>query len=504
MAKKKIDLLSIDKRLNKDTQAESYFGKGISLAAGFDLGAKTALDSRSVVKTIEERDAHADNNRAYEGMLVYVEADKTTYQYTGSDWKEFGFNSNDFEAGIVNDLTTGGVDKALSAEMGKTLNEKIESQKEELEELITETVEEAKQEVNDRIDEIEEKVDAIETTWDAVTDKPFESLGESFDVQDDTLNIKVDEDTVVVKDDGSLAVKEDTFAPLLHNHDSAYASKAHEENEEIHLTAEEKENVGKIPTIESEVELLKTTVGAAATHIIVETLAELESLKDTCNHATIAHVIETNETYILEKNEDINGNQVTPEWIKLSDADALVSVDWSAIKNKPFSTVSDGLTVDQEALKVDVDDETIEISDQGQLKIKDGVFSEEGHTHVVKFEDVINKPVAFKKDFEEDQLVEGENDDEGLFSLEVKHDKSSENLQVKVIGENKLERFVAIEYVDENNIKIWTDEKEKLTVIVNSFDYTTTPAVPGPIPPTGIDVALVGKAVAGKAVVGKQ
>ena len=78
------------------------FGKGIALAGGFDLGAKAPLDSRLTVATIEERDAHVTGNRAYEGMLVYVEADKITYQYVADaegnlSWKEFGFNEINFD-----------------------------------------------------------------------------------------------------------------------------------------------------------------------------------------------------------------------------------------------------------------------------------------------------------------------------------------------------------------------------------------------------------------------
>ena len=83
------------------------FGKGIGVAAGFDLGAQKPLDARETVATIEERDLHVESNRAYEGMLVYVEANQITYQYTvvGQDdegnnvlgWKEFGFNSTDFD-----------------------------------------------------------------------------------------------------------------------------------------------------------------------------------------------------------------------------------------------------------------------------------------------------------------------------------------------------------------------------------------------------------------------
>ena len=67
---------------------EPIYGKGISLASGFDLGAKSPLDSRSIVNTIEERDAHVAGNRAYPGMKVYVLEEQKEYRYTGSDWKE--------------------------------------------------------------------------------------------------------------------------------------------------------------------------------------------------------------------------------------------------------------------------------------------------------------------------------------------------------------------------------------------------------------------------------
>ena len=62
------------------------FGKGIPLASGFDLGAKKPLDSRDIVDTIAERDAHVTQNRAYEGMVVYVKENKKVYRYNGEEW----------------------------------------------------------------------------------------------------------------------------------------------------------------------------------------------------------------------------------------------------------------------------------------------------------------------------------------------------------------------------------------------------------------------------------
>lgn len=89
------------KELEMERAVKPNFGNGISVASGFDLGAKSPLDSRLTVKTLEERNAHVSGNRAYEGMLVFVEADKKTYQLIGNAWEEFGFNDEKFQAGIA-------------------------------------------------------------------------------------------------------------------------------------------------------------------------------------------------------------------------------------------------------------------------------------------------------------------------------------------------------------------------------------------------------------------
>lgn len=84
--------------------ADLFYGKGITVASGFDLGAKAPLDHRIVVDTIADRDAHVDGNRAYEGMIVFVKEDQTTYQLVMQDqedgskalgWKVFGADAVD-------------------------------------------------------------------------------------------------------------------------------------------------------------------------------------------------------------------------------------------------------------------------------------------------------------------------------------------------------------------------------------------------------------------------
>lgn len=67
---------------------DNQFGKGIGVAAGFDLGAQKPLDARIAVNTIAERDAHVENNRAYEGMIVFVDETKLNYQLINGEWVE--------------------------------------------------------------------------------------------------------------------------------------------------------------------------------------------------------------------------------------------------------------------------------------------------------------------------------------------------------------------------------------------------------------------------------
>ena len=98
---------------------DNQFGKGIGLAAGFDLGAQKPLDSRVAVNTIAERDAHVTENRAYEGMLVYVAETNMTYQLVKGEeegqlvWKEFGFNQADFDGAFADSIED--VDNRLKA-----------------------------------------------------------------------------------------------------------------------------------------------------------------------------------------------------------------------------------------------------------------------------------------------------------------------------------------------------------------------------------------------------
>ena len=120
------------REIEMEREAQPNFGKGITVASGFDLGAKAPLDSRATVKTIEERDAHLTGNRAYEGMLVYVEADKKTYQLVDGRWKIFGFDNEQFESNVEDTLESDSQTTALSAKQGKVLKGMIDAQSNQL------------------------------------------------------------------------------------------------------------------------------------------------------------------------------------------------------------------------------------------------------------------------------------------------------------------------------------------------------------------------------------
>lgn len=186
-------VLSI-RELEAQQSQQPNFGKGIALATGFDLGAASALDSRATVKTIAERDEHVTSNRAYEGMLVFVEEDKKTYQYVDGTWEEFGFNNEKFVNNVVDSLESTDTDKALSANQGKVLKglvddvtSKVDTSLEGLddtpvaeaiEEAYTAAVEASKSYTDEKIEEVNQAHKELESKVDA-NEEAIEELKET-------------------------------------------------------------------------------------------------------------------------------------------------------------------------------------------------------------------------------------------------------------------------------------------------------------------------------------
>lgn len=109
-----------------------FFGKGISVGSGFDLGANLPLDNRTVQATIAERDA-MPTIRLVEGLLVYVKENKTTYVLKGFDtdgsnrvWEPLAVGT---VVEIINSLESDRTDAALSAAQGKTLKTLVDDLK---------------------------------------------------------------------------------------------------------------------------------------------------------------------------------------------------------------------------------------------------------------------------------------------------------------------------------------------------------------------------------------
>lgn len=66
--------------------ANELFDTGIKITGSFSAAGAFPADSKSVVETIAERDDHVTQNRAYEGMEVYVKATQTKYRYVNGEW----------------------------------------------------------------------------------------------------------------------------------------------------------------------------------------------------------------------------------------------------------------------------------------------------------------------------------------------------------------------------------------------------------------------------------
>lgn len=109
-----------------------FFGKGISVGSGFDLGANLPLDNRTVQATIAERDA-MHTIQLVEGLLVYVKENKTTYVLKGFDadgsnrvWEPLATGT---VVEIINSLESDRTDAALSAAQGKALKTLVDELK---------------------------------------------------------------------------------------------------------------------------------------------------------------------------------------------------------------------------------------------------------------------------------------------------------------------------------------------------------------------------------------
>lgn len=112
-----------------------YFGKGISVGSGFDLGANLPLDNRTIQATISDRDT-MPTIQLVEGLLVYVKEDKTLYilksfSPDGSNrvWEKVATGE---VVEIVNNLESDKTNAALSAAQGKAIKTLIESLKNSL------------------------------------------------------------------------------------------------------------------------------------------------------------------------------------------------------------------------------------------------------------------------------------------------------------------------------------------------------------------------------------
>lgn len=101
-----------------------FFGKGISVGSGFDLGANLPLDNRTIQATVSDRDA-MPTIQLVEGLIVYVKENKTLYVLKSFDADGSNRVWEPLAAGavieIINTLESDRTDAALSAAQGKAL-----------------------------------------------------------------------------------------------------------------------------------------------------------------------------------------------------------------------------------------------------------------------------------------------------------------------------------------------------------------------------------------------
>lgn len=109
-----------------------FFGKGISVGSGFDLGANLPLDNRTIQATIADRDT-MPTIQLVEGLLVYVKENKTLYVLKGFNADGTNRKWETVATGtvveIINSLESDRADAALSAAQGKALKTLVDELK---------------------------------------------------------------------------------------------------------------------------------------------------------------------------------------------------------------------------------------------------------------------------------------------------------------------------------------------------------------------------------------
>lgn len=289
------------------------FGKSIVLASGFDLGAKAPLDSRLTVATIEERNAHVTGNRAYDGMLVYVEADKITYQYIvdadgNGEWKEFGFNEADFMAHVANDLVTDDDSKVLSAAQGVALKALIDAE--------AERAGGVEGELQGAIDELDAKVGAVPEGSDTVIGYVNKKAQEVLDAatggsSESAASVKLQLDNYIAENDPKVAANTTAAANAQAKADEAMAHSegvAEDLAEAIEaLEGADEAQVGRIATLEEQILGIS---GAMHFRGVKEALPEGDALAEYADGDTI---IVGNKEYVFNSGAFVEFGDVSAQ-----------------------------------------------------------------------------------------------------------------------------------------------------------------------------------------------
>lgn len=85
----------------------SLFGKGITVASGFDL-AGSPVDSKYIVDSLSEANEFVESGTAYEGMQVFNKEDRTIYVYVNGSFQTLSASSGTAEVDLSNYVNLNG------------------------------------------------------------------------------------------------------------------------------------------------------------------------------------------------------------------------------------------------------------------------------------------------------------------------------------------------------------------------------------------------------------
>lgn len=339
-----------------------YFGKGIPVSAGFDLNAKTPLDSRTVVADLEQLNS-MDTIKIYNGLKVFVESEQAEYVYKISSYnKVLNEETQEVEStpiyGWVKEVSSGDVSK---------VSEELTAHKEAYETKVA-SLEAKDTSISESITTIENKITSLEakdtelagnisqiandlTAHSTANDTKFSEL----DSEDDRLEGLINDLSTTVNDLSNLHNEEiaaietaykaadTTLETKLSTNITNLDSKLN--NEVSTLQAEDTRLAGLIQTNANDIDTLESSINTVITQVNANASSINILNGDINTEGSVVKAIADNTSELQGKLDENSSKKVVMENVTVTDGQTVINFG---------NIIPEGYSISKDAVKLHI------------------------------------------------------------------------------------------------------------------------------------------------------